>query len=490
MSLLSKCGYFALLSVALFISLFAYSSDASAAYQPLKVTDEVIWQVPESFNSCTPSKYTYRENWSDLINGLNDDIPQQKNMKESFWRAVNGTGQWAVIQVNNINDKADWRGVRIVWSETPKTVIFDDPNIVVDGIKNAFFYPGGTSCEPSAFVNSSDTFVYLNDYNGMEHKILLSNFNITYPSDYSGPQLPDSLKTVQQIRPDFKYSVMTKTLDAQHIKNLKELPTKKGEDYVVDWALFKCQTHDPVAYTCEESKLVKQQSLAPGESFKYEVDKYSWYKLDAQYLSGGCHRYDSYPATPDYCWYEKPANTDEYEYIATTVFLDINGEMISGSTAGDDCSNGFCKPPSEFEDCSAYGIGELFKLITCHVNNFFVSLKNFFNMLFLPNGRQLEPIFDRFTSFINTKFGFLATSVVMIKDFTAQLTQPRSGECNFKVANSGAFGRPEPLYLNFCYFPNNFPIQTDILLSMIRAITAMSFVAMIYTRYNALMKGE
>lgn len=322
-------------------------------------------------------------------------------------------------------------------------------------------------------------------YNAGTAQIFAHSGNITYPDGYEGEQIPDSVviaEDQEEVRPNFDYNVVDKKIDATPVDVPKKLPTY-DDDYKIEWSLFSCDAHDEVAWTCENSELVKYEILDKNESFTESVKDYKYYKLEAQYIIQPCHRYDSWPATPDYCYTIKPENTATYRYLPSTVFLNVNGDSISGSTSGDDCYLGFCKPKSEFKVCEWESLLKLGEYVSCHIYNFFIHFKNFMKMLFVPKWSDIRPHFDRFTETAGNQLGFLYDSFAMLGsafNLIVATGNPNVGyTCDIPLAFFGSNGN-----VQLCAWRHQFPSMWSFMQRSIQAGISLTLVYVFWRKFN------
>ncbi len=330
-----------------------------------------------------------------------------------------------------------------------------------------------------------------------DYQLFFNTFSQNYPTGYEGPLLEVSKPLV---RPDFSYVVNAK--DIQATDHGKDLPTfepdpgYKIKGYHVEWTLFECAGgFDPVAETCSGDLSLKDHKIQKQEdNYSYKVDLYGNYRLEAQYLVQECYRYPSYPATPDHCFYaDLGQELPGYDFVPTRVNLKIDGSSISGDTRDDDCAeDGFCSPPSPYEDCSTYGV-DLLGGFTCVMGNFGKWLAITLKMLFIPSGIFMQDYFENFMRVFTDLLGFLLYPITFtIQLFTEMWTA--SDTCSVVLASgvpganpSGTFFGATP-NINVCSAQTHLPAVYNIAVFFTRVVTVVGLIYALYHRYFELLE--
>lgn len=319
---------------------------------------------------------------------------------------------------------------------------------------------------------------------------LIYNYDVRYPDNYQGENIDDySGARKQVIRPDFLYSVDYKTLKAKDVNQNLPKPTKLADGYTfkgyqVEWSLFSCGDSGTTSISCPSPELKKYGSLDQVSEFFHTVSDYGRYKLSAKYLLQQCYRYPSYPATPDRCVNLTNRDFKNYDFIDTTVILNINGKNISGDTRAMDCSElGYCEEKPELKDCSVYG-ANIIAAIGCHLHNFFINLKNFFIFAFVPNSGHLRDSFSGFVDVLKNSLGFLWTPVDFIiktvQLLTGNLPNPTGDNCS--VGNVGFFGS-QSRSLEFCAWRHKLPDLWAMLRLFAQGAIAWLVISMFWRKF-------
>jgi hypothetical protein len=295
-----------------------------------------------------------------------------------------------------------------------------------------------------------------------------------------------------EIRPDFTYTVNSKDVSAKDYNlELPEFTPDEGytfKGYSVEWSLRKCSEFTTPGNFCEDDELVNHQIQPQDQQYQFSVDSYSDYTLSAQYLVQQCYRYPSYPATPDHCFYvDLETEMPDYEFLATTVHLPIDGTNINGDTKDGECDvSGFCTPPSPYEDCSTYGL-DVGGYVGCLIRNFQIWFVATLKALFVPSAAFMEGYFNDFRSFITQKFGFLVWPLTFAYDFINAFFDGLDGTNNICGWSFGNIFNSD-FKLNFCSLEQNFPSAFNTARYMIQAFTVFVLVSGLYMHYRRIIQ--
>ena len=323
-----------------------------------------------------------------------------------------------------------------------------------------------------------------------------TTFTVTYPSGYSGtlPSTPPAAFEAEIVSPQFGFNTYKKTLTAKLENKIDVLPTYPDDDYLIIWNVIQCVGIDDITGRCDPGDpvvLVKQSDLGKDETFTVEVPAYGYYELQASYRMESCYRYPSYPATPDYCYYEIPDDTAEIDYERTYVVINIDGHATSGSTAGLECDvSGFCEPPSPYEDCGDFDVADIAGRVGCHIANFgtwlVIALQDLARTLFVPKDGFYDDFFTSFYSTLQDKFGFVYTAFQMLIDWLTSLLVV-DADCTPTIGSGTFFGAN--LSFNFCAFEQSAPTIWNPLILIARLAIAAGFVFISFRRLIEIVKG-
>lgn len=298
--------------------------------------------------------------------------------------------------------------------------------------------------------------------------LLVASDNVTYPSDYTGPQIPSSFTP----KPDFyvpyllnvddkKVTVTPKTADTGG-KCWKWASTlvKKGSstsDNLADWEVI------------DETDYLASNAPAEMRAREYGTD----YAI-------GMLAYD--------CDAPNVKISDFYNLRLERIYpLKIDGSSYILDSDDLNCENGgLCEEPSPFEDCSTFGT-DLIGGLGCVMRNFGVLLRSMFMTLFVPTPGFLKDYFNDFKEFINTKFGFLIWPLTWAVDFVNAFFDGLNGTNNICSWSFGNIFNSD-FKLNFCSLEQNFPTAFNTAKYLIQAFTVFALLSGLYGHYRRLIK--
>lgn len=286
--------------------------------------------------------------------------------------------------------------------------------------------------------------------------IFYINTPIVYPPGYQGQTPPSSQNPKTDFYPEFEYAVSDRGIA---ITQFKRIP---GGLNRFDVKLFKADDNynsigDPV-----DTDL--NRLLYAGSNSYVEAPSYGKYVLDV-YI------------------YPPPGSDllDEFNFKSAFIHLNIDGSTFTGTSYGENCTNGSCSTPPIYEDCDLIDI-------PCHFRNFWAGLKALFIFIFIPSSSDMSRLFDDANSFIHTKFGFLTYPFDWIYSLFGAMANS-SAACN-GVSLSGIpsvspgdkfFG--SPVNLNVCSAEHDFPKIYNIAVFFIRVVLVLAMVAAVYRKF-------
>lgn len=314
-------------------------------------------------------------------------------------------------------------------------------------------------------------------------------FDVEYPEDWDTPRVPTEPTIVPQaeiIRPDFSWVTTDLNMKITHIKKAELLPN--GEDYQLGITVGFCPDgYSDVGALCDNYEALKYSVIDKGGTFSYDAYQYGDYLIQVEYVREVCTRYPSYPTTPDYCYYEYPQDTDDYDFESTEIRLNLGKQFSSsGSTIGQVCDvSGYCEAPSPYEDCSIndLNLGGYFE---CIIKNFGTWLNLTLQSLFIPNFGNVKIAMDKFTGSLQSQFGFLYRAFEMLLQWLNSLLTI-TPDCTVDFGNARFFG--SPVAYNFCAFEQSAPNIANALFTTVRLVIAGTFIFIAYRRLLEIIKG-
>lgn len=417
----------AILLAVLSVPLFAVSSvNAASIYDNFyRTTDELVIQGGGG-GGCSATDIT--SNWTSYITDESKWwIPNQgyNDMLEDMLLSWNNKERWGV-SVNNSYSNTSSSSVYIYWTEDDSLYMNWESGLhrittAGNNVKLAEIRCGkatymGAPAQPIITAYGEYGSIVSTDDTG-NTKNLFFYGEPSYPQDYEGDDVRSSLGP-ETIRPRFIYDIVDRDVTATHMPRSSALPTYPNDQYSIEWFVRKCLDWDDVSNSCSEyeENNLHYEITPSGGTTSFQVPSYGHYKISAGYLIGGCTRYPSYPATPDYCYYTAPANTDEYEYTITAMMWDVDGSSFSGDTDDDSliCDvSGFCETPP-------------FNCADVYSDNFVMRLSC-----------SMQQDMD---------FGLVNPSLFAIKDLMQSMTVPNNPQCDIPLTNvSLASGYTFPL---------------------------------------------
>lgn len=407
------------------------------------------------------------KNWSQLIlddNGIGNGIPlssvvftgssiklteqEKQNMRDSFLAAINNGGNWAVSNVCS-TDRCEinvwWNsngGMGLAWYQTSVEATNAEYRVgikpTLGGNNSKRYYMEVSWIQKTPHTGGALS--YPGRYDGRDvYNFLAFVDNKNYPTDYEGEGVRESAGA-ETVRPRFTYEVQNLSGSATHQPRSAALPTYPNDKYSVEWFVRKCLDWNDTTNICNEyaPENIHYEITESGGTANLTFPDYGYYRISAGYLVGGCERFPSWPATPDYCYYYAPENTDDYEYTLTSMVWHVDGSNFGGDTDDEDlvCDvSGFCEPPP-------------FNCADVYADNFIQRL-----------GCTMQQ---------NMDFGLINPALFAIRDLINSLTVPSPSTCSLVLTNVHiAPGRsfplgdyPQEICIRTAEFRTAFPIAT------------------------------
>lgn len=330
----------------------------------------------------------------------------------------------------------------------------------------SFLLNPNASCRFQAWDYSDGVFVSIAvDEN---HPLLLvATDHMSYPADYSGPQIPSSFTP----KPDF-YVPYTMNVDDKNITVIPKPVDTGGKCW--RWA----------------STLIKQGSSTSTNLGDWEVISETDYLASNEpgHLKAGAYGTDYAIGMLAFdCEAPTEKISDSYNLKLERVYpLKIDGSSYVLDSDELNCDDGgVCEQPSPYEDCSTYGT-DIIGGLGCVLRNFGVFLRSLFVTLFVPTSGFLKDYFSDFKEFIDAKFGFLIWPLQWAVDFVNAFFDGLDGTNNICSWSFGDLFNSS-FRLNFCSLEQNFPTAFNTARYMIQAFTVFGLISGLYGHYRRLI---
>lgn len=498
------------------LAIFPQTASAASPYDnTITTVDEVILENFTSYEICQPVDVT--STWSNIM--LNSESynaawthelfgADSASIAADFNTALDNQTGWAVSQMNYSQGLSQGTGATFDNSVniqfTPSPTAYVDFGTIGDhtyaymrntdgayvyNVKLSVYKPTDGECRVGvsqttrhagtndiSWINSNlgaQNFSIASDWQPEESGFIATSqplfiaTDIAYPDDYEGVYPPDTVDVSEKPikKPDFTYQLNNKEVKAHDYAN--ELPIYDPDTagyyfvgYKVEWILYKCNPWDPYPMNlCTDSEIVDYQQLPQESDYVANADDYGEYMLEAKYLTEQCYDYDGVPdvdATPDYCSITSPlVEVPEINWLPTQIYLNINGQSITGDTTGQTCdASGFCQVDSTM----CYSEEDFITQLTC-----------------------------RFTKSFNT--GLINPSINAFKNLLTSLVVPSNPTCNIPLGNVAiAPGKVFPLSTysekacaSAAQFRSAFPIG-PLLINFFLAMTLLVLLVRIINR--------
>lgn len=298
--------------------------------------------------------------------------------------------------------------------------------------------------------------------------MLIASDNITYPSDYTGPQIPSAFTP----KPDF-YVPYILNVDDKNITVTPKAVDTGGKCW--KWAATLVKKGSSTSENLGDWEVISETDyLTSNEPARLKANAYG------DDYAVGMLAYD--------CAAPAAKISDSYNLKLERLYpLKINGGSYVLDSDNLNCDNGgVCEEPSPYEDCTSYG-ADLIGGFGCVMRNFGVLLRSLFITLFVPTPGFLKDYFNDFKEFINTKFGFLIWPLTWAVDFVNAFFNGVNGTNNIC---SWSFGNVfnSDFKLNFCSLEQNFPAAFNTARYMIQAFTVFALLSGLYGHYRRLIR--
>lgn len=327
--------------------------------------------------------------------------------------------------------------------------------------------------------------------------------NMNYPDGYEGQKINKTYNKKSVLRPDFKYDLNGMTLVAtDHKKDLPKVAKDSDIGYykwTILWSVFicpdgwddhksKCDTHGDAYDT---------QRMNKEDTFTYTFDKKMDYVIAAEYVPMFCVR-EVLNGSP--CQSVSLAEmagkqyAEDYELGWTYVHLKVDGSIQSGDTRDAECNEiGYCKPKSQYEDCSKYA-GNIVDLVGCWVRNALIWFLSFIKWLIVPSTSDLQRSVDDLGKTLSSKLGFLWYPFEWILKLFTQFTRS-ANTCSFGVSgipfadiNGRFFGNR--VHLSVCSAERDLPQVYNVSVFFVRILTVFALLYALYRRIIAMLSVD
>ena len=328
--------------------------------------------------------------------------------------------------------------------------------------------------------------------------------NMNYPDGYEGQEINKTYNKKSVLRPDFKYDLNGMTLVAtDHKEDLPKVAKDSDIGYykwTILWSVFICPDGwDDHKSRCDtHGDAYDTQRTNKDDTFTYTFDKKMDYVISAEYVPVFCVR-EVLNGSP--CRSVSLAEmagkqyAEDYELGWTYVHLKVDGSIQSGDTRDAECNEiGYCKPKSQYEDCSKYGVDKLVDLVGCWVRNALIWFLSFIKWLIVPSTSDLQRSVDDLGKTLSGKLGFLWYPFEWIFKLFTQFTRS-ANTCSF-----GASGIPfadingrffnNRVHLSVCSAERDLPQVYNVSVFFIRIITVFGLLYALYRRIIAMLSVD
>ena len=465
--------------------LFGVSSANAASDYGIRITDsihlggttsagtcdlhEMSTQWAEFMSTDTNNQWSYKNTWNYQSNYDNARASLDSFASRFADRLASGSG-WAVQQGPG-SDPGAGDYIRIYTFDSDAELEVHDGYITATGnFKSvSFMINPNAGCRFQMWdYQDSTTFFSISPINDAHPIFLVATDNITYPSDYTGPQIPASFTP----KSDFYIPYFLNVDDKKVTVTPKQVDTG-GKCW--QWASTIVKKGDSTSDNLGDWEVIDETDyLASNEPAEMRVQEYG-----TDYAIGML-AYDCPPPNAKI--------SDVYDLKLERIFpLKIDGSSYVLDSDDLNCENeGLCEEPSPYEDCSTYG-ADLIGGLGCVMRNFGVFLRSLFITLFVPTPGFLKDYFTDFKDFITAKLGFLVWPLQWAIDFVNAFFDGLSGTnsiCSWSFGN--IFN--SDFKLNFCSLEQNFPSAFNTARHMIQAFTVFVLISGLYTHYRRTIK--
>jgi len=384
---------------------------------------------------------------------------------------VNGVGSWGVTEAIATNGERDY--IIIFSAQDGATIDFNgnDTRLTRSGggatdlyrvrIRNKRWHTGAGACTYYIVeLSRVQTFVLSNSGGTFKNAFYGGNFNVTYPTGYSGKAIKQVFTPPNTYYPDFSFNVDGLSLRAQYTGNV---PYDEPQLTSLRWRVVQ-------QVQGQYTNVVNDIELDEIETFQYQFAETGNYEVWLDYLI----------ATPGQL---PPPDT-----LATRVQrLKIDGSSYTATSSEQECNAGVCQAPSIYEDCTTFGTNVVGGL-GCQFRNFGVFLKGILVSLFVPDSIFIKNYFNELQTFFTEKFGLLAYPVTFLSDATGTIiSEAATPDCTIDTPGTFMGANAD---LNLCLFEESMPTVWTPLVTFIRASTIFALMLALYRKFVAILKGR
>lgn len=328
--------------------------------------------------------------------------------------------------------------------------------------------------------------------------------NMNYPDGYEGQKINKTYNKKTVVRPDFKYDLNDMTLVAtDHRKDLPKVAKDSDVGYykwTILWSVFicpdgwddsklRCDTHGSAYDTGRTNK---------EDTFTYTFDKKMDYVISAEYVPVFCVKEVLNGSPCRSVSLSEMAGkqyAEDHELGWTYVHLKVDATIQSGDTSDAECDkNGYCKPKSQYEDCSKYGIDKVTDLVGCWTRNALIWFLSFIKWLIVPSTSDLQRSVNDLGKTLSGKLGFLWYPFEWILKLFTQFTRS-ADTCSFGVSGipfadiDGRFFGTR-VHLSVCSAERDLPQVYNVSVFFVRIVTVFGLLYALYRRVIAMLSVD
>jgi len=165
----------------------------------------------------------------------------------------------------------------------------------------------------------------------------------------------------------------------------------------------------------------------------------------------------------------------DYNFLKLVFPIVADGSFLVGSTVINTCAvdgdEYSCDPADPLEDCSTYGtdVGGYFQ---CVINNFGTWLRSTMINLFVPSYSFFAGYQTEIGEFLDSKLGFVSTSVVVIVDLFGNIVTSAAITTCLVTPPGEFFG--EPVQFDVCTFEDIYPAGFTVIQTLLIGITVVA----------------
>lgn len=484
-----------------------YSAHATSAYdnaiQVVDIGDLELYNTGV-FGSSNVDRFDVSTNWTQWITDSTywcsttgaDPLETATSFEEEIFST---NGSWAVSINNDYYSGNAWSTIHIYWIPDPAgqlTSNFSDspfqryqldtsglpishwqilPNVFGSGAlstENTTGFCGQNAGSVSSGLDISNEFGNTQKTSAGSSNVGVFIYNstaVTYPSGYEGAELPASAVEPSTVyTPKVGYHTTdSNELNALYIGDTNiTIPAGFEDGFVGEVIPYIKWT----VYEADGTTVLDTKTTSLSIPYEFQLPGNDTYIFEVVFTS---------PPPPGLPILE-PDNLRTVRFT-----INANGTFVAGGTALNECSvvDGVeeCGEANPLEDCSTYGV-DVGGYFQCIINNFGIWLRNTLIDLFVPRYSFYTAWVADFTSFLQTKLGFVYTSLATVTNiFTGIIASGSTTECSISAPGT-LFGTT--FSVNVCDFETIIGNTSWLLLQgLVISVTVIGLVFAAYRKY-------